>query len=139
VEDENEKRMIMKSNGINIKRLAMGALVALVLLTGFGTATIADAQDRVLRKPRRVIIYRPYRPFYRPYWDRTYVVVDPIAQQREEGYSDGRSAGKEDAKEGNEIDPEDHKDFRKSKSLAYREAFLRGYADGYREKMKDSD
>jgi len=130
----------MKSHGINIKRLAMGALVVLVLLTGFGTATTADAQNPGLRKPRRVIIVRPYRPYWgRPYWDRTYHVVDPIAQQREEGYSDGRSAGKEDAKEGNEIDPEDHKDFRKSKSLAYREAFLRGYADGYRDKMKDSD
>lgn len=128
----------MKSNGINIKRLAMGALVALVLLTGFGTVTTVDAQDRGFRRPRRVIIYRPYRPFWGPYWDRTYHVIDPIAQQREEGYGDGRSAGKKDAKVGNEIDPEEHKDFKKSKSLAYREAFLRGYADGYREKVKDS-
>ena len=125
----------MKTSGINIKRLVMGALVAVVMLVGFGATTAADAQG--LRRPRRVVIVRPHRPFWGPYWERTYRVVDPIAEQREEGYNDGRKVGKDDAKEGNENDPENHKDFRKSKSLAYREAFLRGYADGYDEKRKD--
>jgi len=67
----------MKTNGIDIKRLVMGALVAVVLLIGVGTTTTADAQG--LRRPRRVIIYRPYRPFWGPYWERSYRVVDPIA------------------------------------------------------------
>lgn len=127
----------MISNGI--KRLLMGALVAVVFLVGVGSTT-ADAQDRGIRRPRRVIVYRPYRPFWEPYWwGTTYRVVDPIAAQREEGYSDGRSRGKDDAKEGRENDPENHKQFNKSKSLAYREAFLLGYADGYRKQMKKAE
>lgn len=124
----------MKSNGI--KRLLMGALVAVALLVGVGSTT-ADAHDRGVRRPRRVIVYRPYRPFWGPY--TTYRVVDPIAALKEEGYSDGRSQGKDDAKDDRENDPENHKQFNKSKSLAYREAFLQGYADGYRKQMKKAD
>jgi hypothetical protein len=124
----------MKSNGI--KRIVMGAFVAVVLITGVGSTT-ADAHGRGFRRPHRVIVYRPYRPFWGPYWYPTssYRVIDPIAAQKEEGYNDGRSRGKEDAQDGRENDPENHKQFNKSKSLAYREAFLLGYADGYRKQM----
>jgi len=128
----------MKSNGI--KRLLMGALVAGVFLVGIGSTT-ANAQGRGFYRPRRVIVYRPYRPFWGPYWGwgPTYRVVDPIAAQKEEGYSEGRSRGKDDAKDGRENDPESHKRFNKSKSFAYREAFLKGYADGYRKQMNKGD
>ncbi|MCI0392060.1 MAG: hypothetical protein MOB07_25275 [Acidobacteria bacterium] len=126
----------MKSNGII--KLMMGALVAVVLLITVGSTT-ADAHGRGFRRPNRVIFYRPYRPFYRPYWVTTYRVVDPIAAAKEEGYSDGRSRGKDDAKEGRENDPENHKQFNKSKSLAYREAFLQGYADGYNKQHKKAE
>ncbi len=127
----------MKSNGI--KRLFLGLLVAITLLIGVGSTT-ANAQGRGIHRPRRVIFYRPYRPFWGPYWwGPTYRVVDPIAAMREEGYRDGRSKGKDDAKDGQENDPENHKQFNKSKSIAYREAFLQGYADGYRKQMKKAD
>ncbi len=125
----------MKS--IGIKRIVMGAFVAVVLLTGVGSTT-AEAHGRGYRRPHRVIVYRPYNPFWGPYWypSSYYRVVDPIAAQKEEGYSDGRNHGKEDAKYGRENDPEHQKEFIKSKSFAYREAFLLGYADGYRKQMK---
>jgi len=125
----------MKSNGI--KRLVLGLLVAGMFLVGVG-ATTANAQGRGVYGPRRIIVYRPYRPFwgYWGYWGPTYGVVDPIAAQKEEGYSAGRNKGKEDAKDGRENDPENQKQFAKSKSLAYREAFLQGYADGYRKQLK---
>src|SRR5215510_15274669 len=110
----------MKSNLIN--RLALGLFIASMLL--IGVESTANAQGRVIVRPRRVYFYRPYRPFWGPYWGTTYRVVDPIAAQREQGYSDGRSQGKDDAKEGRENDPESYKKFNKSKSLAYREAFL---------------
>src|SRR5262245_14690402 len=126
----------MKSNRIN--KLLMGVLAAIVLLIGVGSVT-ADAQVRGLRRPRRVIFYRPYHPFWWHNWETTYRVVDPIAALKEEGYSDGRSQGKEDAKEGNDNDPENHKQYSKSKSHAYREAFLKGYLDGYRKQMKKAD
>jgi hypothetical protein len=125
--------MFMKPN--TFKKLSMGALVAIMLLVGLGTT--ADAQGRVIRRPRRVIFYRHYDPFwdYRP----SYRVVDPIGSQREQGYSDGLSEGKDDAKEGRAADPQETKKFNKSKSLAYREAFVKGYLDGYRKKMDKGD
>jgi hypothetical protein len=126
----------MKLNGF--KKLLMGTLVAVTFLMGIGTAT-AEAHGRGYNRPRRAIFYRPYRPFWGPYWGNTVRVVDPIASQREEGYSEGRSRGKDDAKEGRENDPDNHKKFNKSKSLAYREAFLKGYADGYRKQLDKAD
>jgi hypothetical protein len=118
-----------------IRKLIMGMVVGIMLLIGIGSTT-ANAQGRGFRR-HHWVFFRPYRPFWGPY---TYVrVVDPIAAQKEQGYNDGRSKGKDDAKEGKEEDPESHKKFDKSKSLAYREAFLQGYADGYRKQMKKSD
>ena len=122
----------MKLNAM--KKLLMGTFVAVTFLVGIGSTT-AEAHGRGYNRPRRVVFYRPYRP----YWDTTVRVVDPIASQREEGYSDGRSRGKDDAREGRENDPDNHKKFDKSKSLAYREAFLKGYAEGYRKQVNKAD
>jgi hypothetical protein len=92
-----------------------------------------------------VIVYRHYNPFwyhrYDPFWDPfwgpTYTYVDPIAAQRESGYSDGKSRGKDDAKKGLANDPASHKHYRNSNSLTYREAFIKGYNEGYSEKLAD--
>jgi hypothetical protein len=64
-------------------------------------------------------------------------VVDPIAYQREQGYNEGRSEGKKDAKKGRPAAPTGHKDYLKSSSLAYREAFVQGYNERYREEMAE--
>lgn len=128
-----------------VRQLVMGAFAAIMLLSG-AFATTAEAQDRVIRRrPPRVIFVRPYNPFwyrrYDPFWDSFYYpryrVVDPIAYQREQGYSDGRDEGKEDAKKGRLANPTGHKDYLKSKSLAYREAFVQGYNERFREEKAE--
>jgi hypothetical protein len=127
-----------------INQLVIGASFAIMLLSG-AVATTAEAQDRVIRRPPRVIVVRPYNPFwyrrYDPFWDpfysTRYRVVDPIAYQREQGYRDGRDEGKKDAKKGRPANPMGHKDYIKSNSLAYREAFVQGYNERFREEMAE--
>ena len=117
-----------------IKKGATSALVAVILLFG-AWSTTASAQVRV-HPPRRVVVV--HRPFFFPHYyypSSYYRVYDPIAYQREQGYSDGRSRGKDDAKHGKANDPNSHKHYRNSDSLNYREAFAQGYADGYSERM----
>lgn len=135
----------MKPN--RAKRLILLTFVAVMLTAGAGL-TAANAQDKTVCRPQRVIVYRPYyryyRPFYDPFYDPfwgpswpSYRMVDPIAYQREQGYSDGRSKGKEDAKKGRPANPTGQKNYLKSNSLTYREAFVAGYNDRYREKIKE--
>lgn len=130
----------MKSN--KIKALMTGSVLAITLLTGVGSTT-AQAQQRGFRRPGPVVVYR-YRPYWGPrwgwgwndpFWSPTVTVVNPIAQQRESGYSDGHKRGKDDAKDGRPNAPESHKHFSNSDSRTYRDAFLQGYADGYREQI----
>ena len=129
----------MKSN--KVKTLVLGVSLMAMLLFGVGSTT-AQAQHRG-RRP--VVIYRSYWGprwgwgwgWNNPFWSPTVRLVDPIAQARESGYSDGHSRGKDDAKHGKANAPESHKHFRNSDSQTYRQAFLQGYADGYREKMGD--
>ncbi len=126
-----------------IKQLVLGVIVAAVLLPGVLTST-AEAQTRHFRRPRPVIVYRHYNPFwyrrYDPFWNpywgpTTYTYVDPIAYQREQGYNEGRGEGKDDAKKGIAPNPTGHKDYLKSNSLAFREAFVQGYNERYREEV----
>ncbi|HYM01206.1 MAG TPA: hypothetical protein VEZ90_19760, partial [Blastocatellia bacterium] len=78
-------------------------------------------------------------PFFGPYWGwgwgypygYGYAYNTPW-YLREEGYRDGISRGKSDAKHGKPDDPNSHKHYRKSESLTYRSAFLKGYSDGTR-------
>jgi len=127
-----------------INQLAVCAFAATMLLSGV-FATTAEAQGRVIRRPPRVIFVRPYYPFwyrrYDPFWDPNYYpryrVEDPIAYQREQGYRDGRDEGKKDAKKGSPANPKGHKDYIKSNSLAYREAFVQGYNERFREEMAE--
>ena len=121
------------------RNLIIGLFLVTMLLVGFNMTT-AQAQQRIVLRPRPVVVYR-YRPFfgsrwgYDPFWSRTVTVVDPIAQQRESGYSDGHSRGRDDAKHNKPEAPASHKHYSDSHSLTYREAFLEGYADGYNEQM----
>ena len=127
-----------------VKQIMIGAFAAIMLLSG-AFAITSEAQTRVIRRPTRVIVYRRYNPFwyrrYDPFWDpfysSRYRVVDPIAYQREQGYNEGRSEGKKDAKRGIPANPTGHKDYLKSSSLAYREAFVQGYNERYREEMAE--
>jgi hypothetical protein len=127
-----------------IKQLVISAFAATMLLPG-AFATRAEAQDRIVRRPPRVIVVRPYNPFwyrrYDPFWDPFYSthyrVVDPIAYQREQGYRDGRDEGKKDAKKGRPANPTGHKDYIKSNSLAYRETFVQGYNERFREEIAE--
>jgi len=123
-----------------ITQIVIGAFTAIMLLSG-AFATTAEAQVRVIRRPRQVIVYRTYNPFwyrrYDPFYASRYTVVDPIAYQREQGYNEGRSEGKKDAKKGLPANPTGHKDYLKSSSLAYREAFVQGYNERYREEMAE--
>ena len=115
-----------------VKKVVTRALVAVILLVG-AWSTTASAQVRVVHRPRVVLVNRPF--FFPYYYPRYYTVYDPIAYQRETGYSDGLSRGKDDAKHGKANDPSSHKHYRNSESFTYREAFAQGYADGYRARM----
>jgi len=127
-----------------IKQIVIGAFAAIMLLAG-AFATTAEAQTQVIRRPTRIIVYRPYNPFwyrrYDPFWDPfypyRYTAVDPIAYQREQGYRDGRNDGKKDAKKGLSANPTGHKDYLKSSSLAYREAFMQGYNESFRKETAE--
>jgi len=138
----------MKTN--RVKQLILSAFAAVLLMSGVLTSVV-QAQEKSLRAPRRaprrIIVYRPhyrfynpfYDPFYNPfwgsYWGPSYRVVDPIAWQREQGYSEGRDEGKDDAKDGRPANPTGHKDYLNSNSLAFREAFVQGYNERYREEI----
>lgn len=138
----------MKTN--RVTKFVLGAVAASVLMSGVLTTTAA-AQNRTVRRPRPVIVYRPYyryyspfydpfySPFYDPFWGSSWNTrtIDPIAYQQEQGYSKGRSKGKEDAKKGRTANPAGQKDYIKSNSLAYREAFVKGYTDRYQEQIRE--
>ena len=111
-----------------IKKVLVGALVAVILLLGAGT-TSSNAQVRVFVRPR-VFAGPRFFPYYSNY-PYPYYAQDPIAYQKEAGYSDGLSRGRSDGKHGQAFAPDSHSHYRDSKSLAYREAFLQGYRDGY--------
>ncbi|MGH9940208.1 MAG: hypothetical protein ACREAM_28535 [Blastocatellia bacterium] len=122
-----------------VKRLIIGAFASIVLLTGAVTIT-AEAQE-VIVQPRQVIVYPPYGPFrypiYEPYYYPSCWVVDPTGYQWSWGYKEGRDEGKDDADDGKPINPARHKDFYKSGSCAYRQAFVQGYYDAYWKKIRD--
>src|ERR671932_1921973 len=98
-----------------VKRSVLGVLAVVLLLLG---ALPATTQAQYRRHTRVVIVPRPFfhSGFYGPRWyGPSYVrVYDPIAYQRETGYSDGLSRGKDDAKHGKPNDPSSHKHYRDS-------------------------
>ena len=121
-----------------ISKVTMSSLVGLFLMSGVFAST-ASAKPKVVFRTRPVVVIHT-QP--RPYWHRrfdpvwvpsvTYRSFDSFSDHREEGFDDGLSQGKKDAKKGSEFDPRGSKDYLKSNSFAYREAFVRGYRHGYR-------
>jgi hypothetical protein len=132
----------MKSN--KVKGFITGIFLVAMLIGPVG-ATTADAQTRRRgHRPPRIIVYRSYDPFwhwrYDPFWNpyySRYSVVDPVAYQRERGFSEGKDEGKDDAKKGRPANATGHKDYLKSDSIHFREAFIQGYNAGYEEKIAD--
>jgi hypothetical protein len=133
----------MKSN--KTKALILGFVLVITLLVGIGSIT-ADAQNKgVVRRPNRVIVYRHYSPFwyrhydpfYDPFYYSRYRVVDPIAYQKEQGFREGKHEGEKDAKKGRVANATGHKDYLKSDSMYFRQTFVQGYNDGYREEVAE--
>jgi len=121
-----------------IKKLILGAVASVILLLGVANTT-AQAQDKHHRYPRGGVYgpyYPIYDPFYPPVWDPfwgpRYKVLNPVAYEQEWGYREGRYEGMDDAKDGRPANPAGTKDYYKSDSYAYRQAFVQGYFDGYR-------
>jgi hypothetical protein len=129
-----------------LKSLILGFFV-LFTFAAFAPTTAEAQTRRTVRRPRRVIVYRPYyNPFwyrrYDPFWDSYYhprtVVVDPVAYQRELGYREGKGEGEEDAEKGRPANSKGHEDYLKSDSLHFRESFVVGYEEGYREELVET-
>jgi hypothetical protein len=132
----------MRTN--KIKRLIIGVFLMATLMAGIG-ATTANAQNRRRgHRPPRVIVHRHYDPFwhwrYDPFWDPFYSSryrrVDPVAYQREQGFREGKEEGKDDARKGMPANATGHKEYQKSDSIHFREAFIKGYNAGYGEKVR---
>lgn len=135
----------MKLN--RVKSLVPGFFFLFMFVAAVGPETAEAQTRRGVRRPRRVIVYRPYyNPFwyrrYDPFWDSYYyprtVVTDPVAYQRERGYREGKGEGGEDAEKGRPANAQGHGDYLDSNSLAFREGFVKGYEDGYREELAET-
>src|SRR5215471_6171519 len=125
-----------------IKRLFVGSLFSLMIVLGLGAAgastTLAQVRRDVVR-PR--VFVGGGGPFFRPWgwgWGPPYYgyygyYSDPIAYQRERGFSDGFNDGKSDARHGKVSDPNTHKHYRNASSITYRNAFLQGYTTAYKD------
>lgn len=130
-----------------VESLFMGFFLMVIFVAGFGTTTAEAQTRRGVRRPARIIVYRPYyNPFwyrrYDPFWDSYYyprvVVTDPVAYQREQGYREGKDEGEEEAKKGRPSNPKGHEDYLRSDSLNFREAFVQGYDAGYGEEVAET-
>ena len=137
------------------KRIAAGAVLAVMILLGSGTLSgnIAEAQgwhrggfgvrQRVFITPRVRVFPRAYGfsrfgpyPYYYgygyyPYGYAPYTRYDlgPTADQA--GYRDGYDRGQEDARKGNGNNPNNSSHFRNAIGATYREEFRKGYDYGY--------
>lgn len=89
----------------------------------------------------RIFIGSPFLgwgyPYYwdsYPYWNAYgygYYPYDAPAYRSEQGFYDGFKDGRSDARKGKPDDPNSHGRYRDSDSNAYRNAFVRAYAQGY--------
>jgi hypothetical protein len=126
-----------------MKKLIMSVFTPALFLPGVLNIT-ADAQHRHWRAQGRVIIVQPFSPVYYPVYEYpvydpflwpAYNAAEPFHYLQEKGYKEGRDEGKDDAEDGKPPNPTIHKDFYKSYSPIYRQAFIQGYYDEYRRKM----
>src|SRR5262249_53784284 len=123
-----------------LKSLLAGTFFALMILLGLGAAAETNALGQVRRvvvRPRVFVVQRPFfgGPFGwgSPYYGSYYGYYDPIAYQRERGFSDGFSRGRNDARHGKAYDPNSHKHYRNASSITYRNAFVQGYSTGFKD------
>ena len=106
----------------------MSSLIGLFLLSGVFAATVSAKQKVVFKKRPVVVVHTGHPHFWHnrfdPVWAPlvTYRAFNPVHTFSEEGFDDGRSQGKKDAKKGLEMDPTGNKDYLKSHSFAYRRA-----------------
>jgi hypothetical protein len=105
------------------------------------TSTSANAQGRYRG---RVVIVRPYRPFFHPYYPgpfynrygyyNQYVFSSSEAAENQ-GYHDGFNTGRSDARHGRSYNPERSHYFQDAGfgnfAEAFRDGFVRGYRDGF--------
>ena len=124
----------MRKNKITGLLTRMFLVVSLLFGVFTFTGTTADAQfrrGRVIVRPR--VFFYP-RPFYRPYWYTSsyYPLATHVTEG--EGYKDGRDDGKDDAKHHKGYDPYRHGDYKNAQTSAYLDGYIRGYADGFRER-----
>lgn len=145
----------MRSN--QVRRLVTRTVVAVTLLLsawavtgttaqaqgrwhgrGFNRPNRVFVQPRVFVRPRSRVFITP-RVFVGPrvgFYPRVYSSYVPyggVAYQEERGYRDGFSRGRDDARDGDRYDPYSHSHYRNAGTVAYRDAFLRGYDVGFRE------
>src|SRR5207244_11919450 len=117
----------MKRN--KAKGLILSLFLVIMLLAGFGKVTAqAQYRTRIVQTQRPVVVYRN-RPAFGPrwgwgwndpFWNRTITVVDPIAQQKESGYSDVYSRGKDDAMNNHPVAAASHKYYRNCNQFTVR-------------------
>ncbi|PYP84947.1 MAG: hypothetical protein DMF61_17965 [Blastocatellia bacterium AA13] len=86
-------------------------------------------RGRVVVVPRPYVYSRPY-PYYGSYGSYGRVGGSSFEEQR--GFSDGLNRGQEDSRSGRSYNPNNSSHFR-SGDAAYRNGFVRGYAQGYRQ------
>lgn len=105
----------------------------------FGVMTFAGTTAQAQHRHRgRVIVVSPRiypRPFYRPYWGSR-VYYTPLGRvTTSQGYRDGLNDGKDDAKHNKGYRPESHNDYKSAQTSDYFDAYVRGYEEGYRQRM----
>ena len=119
-----------------------GFILAALLLPG----VVALLSSSNAQAQRRVVIVRPYRPFYRPWgydpwrYDRYNYYRQYVFRNSErafqQGYHDGLKTGESDLKHRRSYDPERSHYFQEAGfgnfGEAYRQGFVRGYAYGFR-------
>lgn len=129
----------MKGNRL-LRRIGGFALAALFLFSVAivsGTTTQARGRGRGgFRGGVGVRIYGPIRPFYGyPYGYYNQYVFSSTQTATNQGFKDGLNTGSSDARRGQSNDPERSHYFQNAGfgnfGEAYREGFLRGYAQGF--------
>jgi hypothetical protein len=128
----------MKGN--RLRRIGAFALAALFLFSVAimsGSTTQAQGRGRGgFRGGVGVRLYRPIRPFYGyPYGYYNQYVFSNSQTATNQGFKDGLKTGSSDARRGQSNDPERSHYFQNAGfgnfGEAYREGFLRGYAQGF--------
>jgi hypothetical protein len=123
-------------------------MLAVVLAPG----AVALLSSTTVQAQGRVVIVRPYRPFFRPWgwgyrpygwggypyyygYNGQYVFSNP-ERATDQGYRDGFKTGASDARKGESYNPERSHYFHDAGfgnfAGAYREGFARGYHDAFR-------